>query len=115
MHRTMKRNLNGMFWDITQVKYQSTRVGGTQKAIDIFRQNLTSITWNSMSVLEQNPATLKQTAAVLQGKTVPDLGCHDLKQIQNYGAGARKMVDLLAQEQFELNIQTVCALHNCVG
>lgn len=61
MKREMQNNLNGMYWDTDRVNYKIPHAGSAGNSVFIFRKNLVTITWNSMSALEKNPATLPQT------------------------------------------------------
>lgn len=115
MTNAMQNNLNGMFWDTTHLTYTIPHAGSSRNALYIFQKNRAVITWNSLSTLERNPATLPQTETILKGHSVNGIRITDLMQVKHYGDGAKKLVGLIEKGQFSLNEETACALHAHVG
>lgn len=66
----MKKELNGIFWNLGAFDLPIPYIGDTKKACAIFKKNLVEITWNCMRSLENNPTTLPQTATILAGQSV---------------------------------------------
>lgn len=112
---TAKRNeLHGMFWQTLQTPALPC-IGDPIKATRIFHSNLAAITWNSLSTLEQNPATLPQTSTILAGQSVGGISIDDLMQVKNFADGAKKLIEMVRCGTFNLDIETACALHQYVG
>lgn len=115
MKTEMKRCLQGMYWDDTELHFNIPHAGSTRNALHVFRKNMVPITWNCMSTLERNPTTLPQTETILKGQSVSGISIDQLMQVKNYGDGAKKLVELLSSGGFALNAKTACALHAYVG
>ena len=92
----MKKFLDGMFWDSGE-EFELPNIGDPIKASRLFLSNLTAFTWNSLSTLEDNPATLPQTATILAGQSVGGLSIDDLMQVKHFsGADRNRFWDIWA-------------------
>lgn len=80
-----------------------------------FRANKNLLTWSWLSLLENNPASLSQTAAVLEGKASDDLNPFDAMQVKNYASGAAFLLNLVKEQKFDLSVPIACNLHSKVG
>lgn len=107
--------LNGMVWDLGKFDIQIPYFGDTEKAVYIFKANLTALTWNWMRALEDNPATLPQTATILKGQSVSGISIDDLLQVKNYGDGAKELIRMLLAGNFDLTEDCACSIHRLVG
>ncbi len=112
---SMKKHLDGMYWTHESVDLAIPFFGNPERCVAVFNQNLAAITWNCMSTLEDNPATLPQTETILEGQTVGGLSFHELLQIKNYGDAAKVLGDLIRKNQFALDKKTACFLHKYTG
>lgn len=106
--------LNGMFWE-SCATFSLPNIGDPLKATRIFNTNLAALTWNSLSTLEQNPATLPQTATILAGQSVGGISIDDLLQVKNFADGAKKLIELVRSGSFNLDVKTACTIHQYVG
>ncbi len=104
-----------MHWNIGRFNFPIPCFEELRRAVFIFKRRLSEITWNSLAVFEESPASLQQTQAVLSGRAVAQLNAHDLRQIKNYGEGAKELVRLLSDDAFDLSEGCACAIHRRVG
>jgi Fic family protein len=109
----MLEHLN-MFWE-GEFDFNLPSAGTAKNAVQIFKTNLATITWNCMATLENNPSTLPQTETILKGQSVTGLSIDELMQIKHYGEGARILIDIVTNGTFVLDEKTACALHGFVG
>ncbi|MDR1490077.1 MAG: Fic family protein [Desulfovibrio sp.] len=109
----LKQHL-GMFWEVKS-KFHVPSAGSAEDAVKIFKKNLVDITWNCLSALERNPASLPQTETILKGQSVSGISIDDLMQVKHFGDGAKMLVKLLTDGSFRLDEKTACALHEYVG
>lgn len=110
----MKEHLDGMFWS-ERPEFRIPDMKTRENAVFVFRKNMASITWNCMSSLEHNPATLPQTETILKGQSVGGISIDQLLQVKNYGDGAKKLAKLILNGSFFPDRKTACTLHGCVG
>lgn len=111
---SMQAALNGMFWkDLASPALPHS--GDPGKASGMFHANLAAITWNTLSTLEQNPATLTQTSAILAGQSVDGINMGDLMQVKKFADGSKKLIEMVRSGAFNLDVETACALHKYVG
>lgn len=110
----MKKFLDGMFWDSGE-EFELPNIGDPIKASRLFLSNLTPFTWNSLSTLEDNPATLPQTATILAGQSVGGLSIDDLMQVKHFSDGSKLLAKLIRDNNFKLDIDTACMIHSYVG
>lgn len=113
MKQEMQKAL-GFFWE-GDFSFSLPQADSVASAVRIFKQNLASITWHSMTTLENNPVSLPQTETILKGQSVSGIAIDDLMQVKNYGDGARLLIAMFANNMFNLDGQTACALHTLVG
>jgi len=113
MKQKMQRAL-GFSWE-GDFPFSLPQADSVASSVRIFKQNLASITWHSMTTLENNPTSLPQTETILKGQSVSGIGIDDLMQVKNYGDGARLLIAMFEDATFALDGQTACALHNQVG
>lgn len=103
-----------MFWDSGE-EFELPNIGDPIKASRLFLSNLTPFTWNSLSTLEDNPATLPQTATILAGQSVGGLSIDDLMQVKHFSDGSKILAKLIRDNNFKLDIDTACMIHSYVG
>lgn len=111
----LKAGLNGMFWDVGALAFDIPSIGDSGKAVFIYQQNRAAITWHALSTLERNPATLSQTAAILDGCAVGALDSGEVLQVANYGKAGRELMRLILNDDFELTAECASHLHGFVG
>lgn len=87
----------------------------TNEICKSFQANLNHLTWCWLSLLENNPASLSQTAAVLEGKRCNDLNPFDAMQVKNFASGAEFLLNLVKEQKFDLSVSLACNLHSRVG
>lgn len=87
----------------------------TNEICKSFRANLNHLTWSWLSLLENNPASLNQTVAVLESKASNDLNLFDAMQVKNFASGAEFLLNLVKEQKFELSVPLACHLHSRVG
>ncbi|MBS4769090.1 MAG: Fic family protein [Burkholderiales bacterium] len=87
----------------------------TNEICKSFQANLNHLTWCWLSLLENNPASLSQTAAVLEGKRCNDLNPFDAMQVKNFASGAEFLLNLVKEQKFDLSVPLACNLHSRVG
>lgn len=87
----------------------------TNEICKSFRANLNHLTWSWLSLLENNPASLNQTVAVLESKASNDLNLFDAMQVKNFASGAEFLLNLVKEQKFELSVPLACNLHSRVG
>jgi Fic family protein len=104
----------GIFWD-GKVDLKILPAGSVKNALHIFKKNIASIAWNCISALERNPTTLPQTETILKGQSVSGISIDDLMQVKRYGDAAKKLIEIIDDENFFLDKNTVCTLHNIIG
>lgn len=104
-----------MFWDIGNIDLQIPYFGDTEKVVFIFKKDLAEITWHCMTTLENNPSTLPQTRTILKGQSVSGLSIDDLLQVKNYGDGAKELIRLLQNNEFDLTQRCACSIYRYVG
>lgn len=61
----MRESLDGMFWTPGRDFFFLPTIGDPVKAGRLFLSTLATFTWNSLSTLENNPASLPLTATIL--------------------------------------------------
>jgi hypothetical protein len=104
----------GFFWE-GDFSFSLPQADSLASAVRIFKRNLASITWHSMTTLEHNPTSLPQTETILKGQSVGGIAIEDLMQVKNYGDGARLLIAMFENHTFTLDGQTACALHKLAG
>lgn len=87
----------------------------TNEICKSFGANLNHLTWSWLSLLENNPASLNQTAAVLESKASNDLNLFDAMQVKNFASGAEFLLNLVKEQKFELSLPLACNLHSRIG
>lgn len=85
----MKKELDGVIWDLNELSFETPFPSDRGKSCSFFLQSLATFTWNTLRSFEDNPATLTQTTSILAG--------------------------LIQEDKFELSTSTACHLHNYVG
>lgn len=106
-------NLN-MFWE-GKYDFNIPVAKSVEFALFVFEKNLASITWNNMSSLEKNPATLPQTETILHGQSVTGIKIEELLQVKRYGDTAKKLIQLIKNNNFKVDTKTAFELHAVAG
>ncbi len=111
----MKEHLNGIFWNTGAFEINLLCSAKTNEICKSSRANLNHLTWSWLSLLENNPASLNQTAAVLESKASNDLNLFDAMQVKNFASGAEFLLNLVKEQKFELSLPLACNLHSRIG
>ena len=111
----MKAALQGMFWGGAGLEFKIPRLETAEQALGVFGNKLADITWNSLAVFENNPASLPQTQSILQGRAGSGIDADHLAQVRNYGDGAKRLKAIIGAGTFGLNGETASMVHGLVG
>ena len=101
----------GMFWE-GECNFKIPLAESTKFAIAVLEKNMANITWNYLSIFENNPTTFPQTITILNGQSVAGIKIEELLQVKHYGEANKELVRKLKDETFKLDIETASALHN---
>lgn len=109
------KNCLDIFWETPIPDFQIPKIEEQREVIFVFKKNMPGIVWNTLSTLENNPATLPQTETILQGYSVNGISIDELLQVKNYGAACKFLIEMIKNQSFSLNEQTACTLHGILG
>lgn len=101
-----------MFWD-KGIDYTLPHEG--ENILYFFKKNRSLITWNCLTVLENNPATLPQTETILKGQSVGGISIDEMMQVKHYGDALKNLIDILKDGTFSLSLTTALKLHAIVA
>lgn len=89
----------------------SLPIGGWEKAAAFMKKNLAYCVFNTLRLMEKNPTNLPDTKLILNGRTVAGLSVEDLIQVKHFGDATKKLVRMIEDRSFVLNIETMKDLH----
>lgn len=101
-----------MFWS-KGIDYTLPHEG--EAILYFVKKNRSLITWNCLTVLENNPATLPQTETILKGQSVGGISIDEMMQVKHYGDALQTLITMLKDGTFTLSIETTLKLHAIVA
>lgn len=103
----------GFSWDRGSIPRELPRASAERAAFR-FARMLPEYVWDA-GVLEGNPFTFPEVKTLLDGVTVGGRKLSDQEQILNLAKSSKYLVDLVRRQEFRLDKETFCALHELVA
>lgn len=109
-----KRSL-GFTWKLPEQGLQILKAEDPHDALFTFHKYRVEHVCSTLQTLEHINCTIAQTRSILDGQATSGLSTRQLRAIENYGKACDCLIDLIEQNKFSLNKETVCTLHTLVG
>ncbi len=109
-----KRSL-GFTWRLPEQGLRMLKAEDPQDALFTFHKYRVEHVCSTLQTLEHINCTIAQTRSILDGQATSGLSTRQLRAIENYGRACDCLIDLIEQNNFSLNKETICTLHALVG